>query len=77
MPALPVEANGIARAPKGPARKDRGRAVTFFPFRLRGRWMREAVAPFLTGEQVETAAAKEGSSSGQPGWTAFVGTTGP
>ncbi|ANQ41710.1 hypothetical protein BAR24_09685 [Gluconobacter oxydans] len=27
--------------------------------------MREAVAPFLVDEQVETAAAKEGSSSGQ------------
>ncbi|KAB8123687.1 hypothetical protein D3W54_05105 [Komagataeibacter medellinensis] len=28
--------------------------------------MREAMVPFLVGEQVETAVAKEGSSSGQP-----------
>ncbi len=31
LPALPVEANGIARAPEGPARRDRVKGVASFP----------------------------------------------
>lgn len=31
LPALPVEADGIDRAPEGPTRRDRGRVVTSSP----------------------------------------------
>ncbi|AQT03821.1 hypothetical protein A0U91_00885 [Acetobacter persici] len=41
------------------------RGVTFFPIPAAGTMDEGAVVPFLIGEQIETAMAKEGSSSGQ------------
>ncbi|WP_146867704.1 hypothetical protein [Acetobacter indonesiensis] len=36
LPALPVEANRMDRAPEGPTRRERGRGVTFRPIPTAG-----------------------------------------